>query len=131
MRKPSKARHTHCAQGRKYSNLPNDFKGADRLMDPADTTILLGKFTIETGFFEIFESRLNDILPYLVEGVAYTPVELVGEDMWADITILGQRQAVLCLKHMTTLPGSQLRQVEFSGSDLSTFELRATEEAEA
>ena len=121
MKNTLQANGIHSAHERNLASFDND----------AEVMILSGKFKVETGFFEIFESRLNDILPYLVEGIAYSPLELIGEDMWADITTLGQRQAVLSLKHMATLPGSQLREVEFSGSDLSTFELRAAEEVEA
>ena len=100
----------------------------DPLMVEA-TTDLLGKFRVATWFYEMFESRVNDILPFLLEGVAYKPIELIGEDLWADITSLGQRQAVLCLKHIATLPSSLLREVEFSGSDLTTFELNVSSNA--
>ena len=92
----------------------------------SDTMILLGKFKVETGYFEMFEDRVNDIIPSLLEGVAYLPIELIGEDLWSDTTTLGQRQAVLCLKHLATLPGSRLREVEYSGSDLTKFELKST-----
>ena len=88
-----------------------------------DTMVLLGKFRIEAGFFEMIESRVNDIAPHLLAGVAYHPLELIGEDLWADITSLGQRQATLCLQHMASMPGSQLREAEYSGSGLSAFEI--------
>jgi hypothetical protein len=97
----------------------------DPLMIEA-TTDVLGKFRVATWFYEMFESRVNDIMPFLLEGVAYKPLELIGEDIWCDITGLGQRQAVQCLRHMATLPGSLLREVEFSGSDLTKFELKST-----
>ena len=88
-----------------------------------DTKVLLDRFRIEAGFFEMIESRVNDIAPHLLAGVAYNPLELIGQDLWADITSLGQRQATLCLKHMASMPGAPLREAEYSGSGLSTFEI--------
>ena len=94
----------------------------------AETMVLLGKFTVHPQFFETIESCVTDILPFLLEGVAYTPLELVGEALWSDISSLGQRQATLCVKHMTTMPGAALREVARTGSDLTMFEITATAE---
>lgn len=92
-----------------------------------EVMILSGKFKVETGYFEIIESRVKEILPFLLEGMAYTPLELIGEDLWADLTSFGQRQAVLCVKHLAMMPGAPLQEVEFSGSGLSTFQPVATQ----
>lgn len=131
MRKLSQASHTHRAQGQNPSNRPNGIKGTGRLMDPAYTMILLGKFTIETEFFEIFESRVHDILPYLLEGAAYTAVDLIGENLWTEITTLGQRQAVLSLKHMAALPGSQLTVAPWSDGGTTYFQIASGQGAQA
>jgi len=92
----------------------------------AETMVLVGKFTVHPQFFETIESRVTDILPFLLEGVTYSPVELIGEDLWRDITSLGQRQATFCLMHMATMPGAALREVGPSGSELTMFEVRPT-----
>jgi hypothetical protein len=124
MNKPHKTNHTLHPQGRKHASTHSNLTGADALIDP-DSMTLLGKFTVHPDYFEIIESRVNDILPHLLEGAQYTPIELIGEELWSDTTTLGRRQAILCLKHMTTMSGSRLRQVEFTGSELSTFEITA------
>ncbi len=90
-----------------------------------ETMVLLGKFVVHPQFFETIEWRVTDILPHLRAGVAYTPSELIGADLWDDVTSLGQRQATLCLKHMATIPGAALCAVAHSGSDLTMFELTA------
>ena len=104
---------------------------ADGNSKDLDTMILLGKFTVHPQLFETIESRVADILPFLLKGVAYTPMDLIGEDLWRDITSLGQRQATFCLRHMATMPGAALREVAPSGSDLTMFEVGATDAVDA
>ena len=119
--KSTGARRTRKAHG-------NDSGNSSTRVSDAETMILLGKFTVHPQFFETIEWRVTDILPFLLKGVAYTPLELVGEDLWNDITSLGQRQATLCLRHMARMPGAALRAVAHSGSDLTMFEISATAE---
>ncbi len=78
-------------------------------------TVLLGKFNVDSMFLETVQSNFNDILPCLIDGVEYTAEDLVGAALWADWTLFGQRQALLCLKHLATLPAARL-------TDMATVE---------
>ena len=66
--------------------------------------ILLDKYTVEADFFDEVESQFCEIYPSLLDDVDYTPAELVGELFWANLTDLGKRVAILCLKHLATEP---------------------------
>ena len=74
----------------------------------AADTVLLGKFKVDSMLLDSVQSNFEDILPSLVEGAMYTAEDLVGAALWADWTLLGQRQAHLCLQHLATLPGARL-----------------------
>jgi len=77
-------------------------------MSLAATMIMLHKFKVDTGYFDLVESSFSDILPFLLEDTDYSAEELVGAELWAGLTGVGQRQAHLCLKHLATLPGTHL-----------------------
>lgn len=83
------------------------------------TMILLDKFKVNTGYFDLVESCASDIVPFLLEGTEYSAEDLVGAELWAGLTGFGQRQAHLCLKHMATLPGARL-------IDLASVDCRKT-----
>lgn len=85
--------------------------------------ILLGKFKVETEYFEIIESRVSDISPFLLEEIDYTAQDLVGEDLWTELTGFGQRQAVLCLQHLASLPGAGLTDVPSAGGGATSFQI--------
>jgi hypothetical protein len=71
-------------------------------------TVLLNKFKVDSMLLETVQCNFEDILPSLMAGVEYTAEDLVGAELWADWTLLGQRLAYLCLKHLSTLPGARL-----------------------
>jgi hypothetical protein len=73
-----------------------------------EQTVLLNKFAVDSTMLETVQCNFNEILPSLMEGVEYTAEDLVGDELWADLTNLGQRHAHLCLKHLATLPGARL-----------------------
>lgn len=87
------------------------------------TTILLGKFKVETEYFEIIENRFSDIAPLLLAEIDYTAQDLVGQDMWTELTGFGQRQAVLCLQHMATAPGAGLTDMSSTGCGTTSFQI--------
>lgn len=86
----------------------SDATVADEAVNPNDTMVLLDKFKVETEFFELVESEFYEIYPLLLEDAEYTPLDLIGEPLWADLTEIAQRQAIHCLKHLATLPGARL-----------------------
>lgn len=92
-------------------------------MNPEGTMILLGKFKVETEYFEIIESRFSDIAPFLLEDVDYTAQDLIGEDLWSELAGFGQRHAVLCLKHMATLPDVPLCDVSCPDCGTTSFQI--------
>ena len=77
-------------------------------MGSAGNTVLLNKFKVDSMTLQNVQSNFEDILPSLMAGVAYTAEDLLGAELWADWTLLGQRHAHLCLKHLATLPGARL-----------------------
>lgn len=99
---------------------------ADKAANPNATMVLLGKFKVESGLLELVEFEFNEIQPHLLKNVEYTPQDLIGEPLWADLTGLAQRQAIFCLRHLATLADSPL--IELSGPccDLTTFEIAFT-----
>ena len=70
--------------------------------------VVLDKFLVDTMMLQTVQSILEDIFPSLMQGAEYKAEDLVGSELWADWTPLGQRQAHLCLKHLATLPGARL-----------------------
>ena len=91
-----------------------------------DTMILLDKFKVDTEFFELVESRFEEIYPALLAHVDYTPVDLIGEPLWADLTGLAQRQAVHCLSHLATLAGARLFEHSPPGCGTTSFQIAFT-----
>jgi hypothetical protein len=68
--------------------------------DEPETTLLLDKFIVETDFLAIIEGNFQEIYPHLLEDTEYTPEDLCGEAFWDGLSELGQRLALLCLKHL-------------------------------
>lgn len=95
----------------------------DAPMTADDNMILLAKFKVETEFFELVESEFGEIYPFLLEDVAYTPQDLIGEPLWNDLTGLAQRQAIFCLKHLATMPDAPLVDVTCSDCGTSSFQI--------
>lgn len=100
------------SMSRNHSPITRHNTNANALSDESnstdDTMIVLGKFKVHTGLFETVQSSVDAIYPCLIAGVDYTPVDLIGEPLWDDLTGIAQRQAIHCLQHLATLPGSRL-----------------------
>ncbi len=77
-------------------------------MDLMDNTVLLQKFTVDSILLDTVRFKFNEILPSLMAGVEYAAEDLVGAELWADLTPMGQRHAHICLKHLASLPGALL-----------------------
>lgn len=95
----------------------------DDPINPNGTMVLLGKFKVETDFFELVEFEFNEIYPFLLAHAEYTPVDLIGVPLWVDLSGIAQRQAIHCLKHLATLPGARLIDVSGPGWDSASFEV--------
>lgn len=95
--------------------------------EEADSMILCEKFSFDAYFFETITDRVVEIGPHLVKHAFYTAIDLIGEPLWADLTELAQRQAIACLKHMASQPGSML--VDATGGDFapSLFQLQVVD----
>lgn len=96
---------------------------ADEAVNPNDTMVLLDKFVVDTEFFDLVESEFQDIYPFLLEEVDYTPAELIGEPLWADLNALAQRQAIHCLQHLATLDDVPLFGVSCPCCGTTTFQI--------
>lgn len=88
-------------------------------LSPDATMILLDKFLVDAGYFDLIESSFSDIFPFLLDDTDYSAEDLVGAELWAGLTGFGQRQAHLCLKHIATMPGARL-------TDLASVDSRKT-----
>lgn len=95
----------------------------DDPMNPNGTMVLLDKFKVETDFFELVEFEFNEIYPFLLAHAEYTPVDLIGEPLWVDLSGLAQRQAIHCLKHLATLPDAGLIDVSCPDSGTTSFQV--------
>lgn len=91
-------------------------------MDPQDFTLVLNKFKIDTWLVESVQAHFDEILPYLLQGSEYTWQELLGEDFFADVT-MPRHLAMLCLKHLATLPDAALIDRSYPGCDTSFFQV--------
>lgn len=80
---------------------------------------ILGKFRIQTQFYEEVESRLKAIRHCLREGVAYTPDELVWGDLFGFFGA-SSPEIVLSLKHLAAQPNSGLKEVRWGTFELVT-----------
>lgn len=98
----------------------------DDAVNPNGTMVLLGKVKVESGFFELVEFKFNEILPNLLENAGYTPQDLIGEPLWADLTGLAQRHAIFCLKHLATLPDAALIDMSSPGCSSTSFQVAFT-----
>lgn len=96
---------------------------ADEAVNPNDTMLLLDKFVVDTEFFDLVESEFQDIFPFLLVEVDYTPAELIGEPLWADLSALAQRQAIHCLQHLATLDDVPLCDVSCPCCGTTTFQI--------
>ena len=85
--------------------------------------VVLEKFRVETGYFELVESAFMDIYPALLEDVAYTAEEICGEELWADLTASAQRQATLCLRHMAQQDDHPLIEMPCESCGGTTFQV--------
>ena len=86
-------------------------------------TVLLGKFKVDSMLLETVQTNLDDILPSLMAGVEYSAEDLVGAELWADWTRIGQRHAHLFLKHLATLSGARLTDMASVGCGKTGFQI--------
>ena len=70
--------------------------------------IVLEKFKVDVAFLSMVQSALEDVLSLLREDTVYYAEDLVGVDLWADLTSPAQREAYICLQHLAEQPGAKL-----------------------
>jgi hypothetical protein len=98
--------------------------GPHHLVDERTTMVVLDKITVDIDTYELVEFEFTEILPYLLPNAVYTAMDLIGEPVWAELSTVGQRQAIFCLQHMATLPNAQLLELPSLGG-VSRFEIVA------
>lgn len=63
--------------------------------------IVTGKdFNVPWAFVRLIQRRVAEMLPFLQPDLAYTPVQLVGSDIWSELNSGEARMAVLVLADM-------------------------------
>lgn len=91
-------------------------KAREGIDEPHHMTVL-GKFRIQTQFYEEVKSRLKAIRHCLREGVAYTPDELIWGPLFG-VFDASHPEIVLSLKDLAAQPNSGLKEAQWG-----TFEL--------
>jgi hypothetical protein len=87
----------------------------------AELVILLDKYIVEADFLDEVAGQFYEIYPSLLDDVDYSPAEIVGELFWANLTDLGQRIALLCLKHLATEPEVPLVDLTCESCGITSF----------
>lgn len=77
-------------------------------MDMVATMIVLEKFKVDVAFLSMVQSALEDVLPLLLQDTFYCAEDLIGAELWADLTGTAHREAHLCLQHLAEQPGANL-----------------------
>jgi len=86
-----------------------------------ELVFLLGKYTVEAHFLADIDRKFCEIYSSLVDDVSYTPAEIVGEMFWANLTAMGKRLAILCLKHLATGPDVPLVDLNCTNCGITSF----------
>jgi hypothetical protein len=65
--------------------------------------IELDKHKIDRQAILDAEKQIAEIYPLLIEGIDYTPEDLLGHEYWASLNSLKKRIAIICLKYLAEL----------------------------
>jgi hypothetical protein len=124
-KKSSNAKRANSVTKGKSENAPINAKAPAPQIEDKDMqlVLLLDKYTVEGHFLDDVEGQLIDIYPSLLEEADYSPAEIVGETFWANLTNLGQRIAILCLKHLATEPDVPLVDVTCECCGKTSFQV--------
>ena len=91
--------------------------------DDTALTVLLDKYVVETEFFDTVECNFWEIYPHLLEDAEYAPEDLCGEELWNELSEIGQRLAVLCLKHLAAQQDFPMYEVRCAECGTAHFRL--------
>ncbi len=91
--------------------------------DSQVTVLILDKYSVDSAFYDQVKEQVLEILPALMIENVFSPMELVGETFWFNLTDWGKRAAILCLKDYAMFNNSLLVDVTDDGSELSCFML--------
>jgi hypothetical protein len=75
--------------------------------EPVMVTVL-GKFQVTPMLYQLVAGQLESIELNLIEGVEYTPKELIGDADWFSFDREGHREMELCIKHFAANEKSSL-----------------------
>jgi hypothetical protein len=74
---------------------------------------VLDKFSIEKQMLEEVTVRLDAIVPFLIEGVEYTPQDLIWGQLFGALCAKKHPEIVLSLKHMASLPNARIKETQW------------------
>ena len=66
----------------------------------SEIIVVLGKFEVTLDLYMDTEMQFDDIYPRLLEGVNYTPADLVGPEFWSGMSDFGRRLTTHCLQDL-------------------------------
>lgn len=84
--------------------------------------LILNKYIVDEAFYDTVLNKYLEIRPALMIEKEFSPMELVGETFWVNLTDWGKRAAILCLKNYALLNSSSLKDITIEGSEASRFE---------
>lgn len=98
-----------------------DYYGEDE-----QVLICNSRFSVSKEFYENIVGFVDEMRPYLLEGMAYTASELLGCDFYGSLSPVGCHMAVLVLKHIVDLPESDLFHISFHDGSSVRFLVKST-----
>jgi hypothetical protein len=77
-------------------------------MDPDETIILFDKFKVSDSSLRLAQWAIEDVHSLLLKDVAYSAEDIIGNEMWDDLSKPQRRELALCLMHLAQQPDAKL-----------------------
>lgn len=87
----------------------------------AESVSILDKYVVPAELLDLVERQFCDIYPALLNDTTYTPMEIIGEVFWANLSNVGKRLSILCLKHLATEPDVPLVDLTCEDCGITNF----------
>jgi hypothetical protein len=79
--------------------------------EPGLVTVLK-KFRVTPMLYVLVAGQIDSITRNLIDGIEYSPADLIGDEYWSQFDEEGQREMALCVKHFAANPRSKLTDTE-------------------
>jgi hypothetical protein len=79
--------------------------------EPGLVTVLK-KFRVTPMLYVLVAGQIDSITRNLIDGIEYSPADLIGDEYWSQFDKEGQREMALCVKHFAVNSRSTLTDTE-------------------